>query len=586
MKKKLLSVSVLMLFMASTSYAQSFEDFISEVRGDTVVIKDLVDMNLVPNSLIDAIELDTDPPEGRVYELKNGGLYFQDRGVTLPDRPIQIVGDHSAPMVGGSVEEDGIPPLVAGTLDATGAGAQTGLLQNSNDLTVKNFSAVSADDAGTQGWFIFNAVSPNTNVTFDNLLLEHNNWVFVQSNDAAGTKLRISNSFLVNMTGHACRRNGGVYDNVNNNTDLIWVENSTHVFAAGMLYKFRHYPIGKAFFNHNTFVACAGHLFVSFGYQSDWTLVNNIFVNSNIQPYVKGLDIDQTDQDLLPHGIINVDTLTTGINPDRKILIDKNAVFWDSRLATIVPDANAANGGEHFDQMITMNSRTQAMFNDNATWPKLTEGSWILGEDPGFTQMDDLVPDLINWAVSSVPDENTFVLGKWRSPENPATPENYAFVDFPLAGNFTYSNEAMLTGAMGGFPLGDLNWYPEQKAAWLAQRDAELAELDAALNEGRLPNVTSVKTDIGTPSSFSLEQNYPNPFNPTTTIAYELQTSGDVKLQVFDVMGRVIGTLVDQHQSAGKHQINFDAQNLASGSYYYRITTKGFTETKQMTLIK
>jgi len=90
------------------------------------------------------------------------------------------------------------------------------------------------------------------------------------------------------------------------------------------------------------------------------------------------------------------------------------------------------------------------------------------------------------------------------------------------------------------------------------------------------------------PSEFQLHQNYPNPFNPTTTITYQLPQVCDVRLEVFDVMGRSVAVLVNEKQSAGTHSVLLNATqfSLASGVYFYRLSAGGRTETKRMTLIK
>ncbi|MFN3345045.1 MAG: T9SS type A sorting domain-containing protein, partial [Chloroherpetonaceae bacterium] len=96
----------------------------------------------------------------------------------------------------------------------------------------------------------------------------------------------------------------------------------------------------------------------------------------------------------------------------------------------------------------------------------------------------------------------------------------------------------------------------------------------------------STGTVLDKPTTFKLSQNYPNPFNPTTTITYQLASSSDVKLEVFDVLGRKVATLVNARQNAGEHSVNFNATNLASGVYFYRLQAGSFVETKKMMLVK
>ncbi|MCH8525419.1 MAG: T9SS type A sorting domain-containing protein, partial [Balneolales bacterium] len=89
------------------------------------------------------------------------------------------------------------------------------------------------------------------------------------------------------------------------------------------------------------------------------------------------------------------------------------------------------------------------------------------------------------------------------------------------------------------------------------------------------------------PAHVALEQNYPNPFNPSTTIKYALPEVSSVRLDVFDVMGRRVATLVnnDQH-AAGYHTVSFDGSRLASGVYIYRLQAGNTVMTRKLTLIK
>lgn len=88
------------------------------------------------------------------------------------------------------------------------------------------------------------------------------------------------------------------------------------------------------------------------------------------------------------------------------------------------------------------------------------------------------------------------------------------------------------------------------------------------------------------PSNFKLNQNYPNPFNPSTVISFALASASPVRLQVYDVKGSLIRTLIDGRMTAGTHQFTFNATNLPSGVYFYRLRTPNGVQTKKMTLIK
>jgi hypothetical protein len=88
------------------------------------------------------------------------------------------------------------------------------------------------------------------------------------------------------------------------------------------------------------------------------------------------------------------------------------------------------------------------------------------------------------------------------------------------------------------------------------------------------------------PDKFYLNQNYPNPFNPSTTIKYGLKKQSNVELTIYDAIGRQIKTLVKNSQPAGSYEVTFNAQELSSGVYFYRLTTSEYVETKKMMLVK
>jgi len=85
-----------------------------------------------------------------------------------------------------------------------------------------------------------------------------------------------------------------------------------------------------------------------------------------------------------------------------------------------------------------------------------------------------------------------------------------------------------------------------------------------------------------TPSAYALEQNFPNPFNPGTTINFSIPTEGFVTLDVYNSIGQKVATLVNETKTAGTYAVNFDASDLTSGIYFYKITSGNFSETKKM----
>ena len=98
--------------------------------------------------------------------------------------------------------------------------------------------------------------------------------------------------------------------------------------------------------------------------------------------------------------------------------------------------------------------------------------------------------------------------------------------------------------------------------------------------------VLGVNKDQPIPFEFALSQNYPNPFNPTTSIEYQVSSIGNVTLKVYDVLGREITTIVNEVKHPGTHEVTFDASELPSGVYFYRLTNGNYSATKKMLLIK
>lgn len=96
----------------------------------------------------------------------------------------------------------------------------------------------------------------------------------------------------------------------------------------------------------------------------------------------------------------------------------------------------------------------------------------------------------------------------------------------------------------------------------------------------------SNEVNVGIPTKYDLSQNYPNPFNPSTKINFDLPVDGKVSLKLFDMSGREVATLVNEVKTAGYYTISFNASNLSSGVYFYRLNAGDFTVTKKMMLVK
>ena len=95
-----------------------------------------------------------------------------------------------------------------------------------------------------------------------------------------------------------------------------------------------------------------------------------------------------------------------------------------------------------------------------------------------------------------------------------------------------------------------------------------------------------VQVNLGKELTYQLNQNYPNPFNPSTVINFQLATNSHVTLKVYDVIGNEVASLIDGEKIAGSYSVSFNASNLASGVYYYKLVSNNFVETKKMMLVR
>jgi hypothetical protein len=140
---------------------------------------------------------------------------------------------------------------------------------------------------------------------------------------------------------------------------------------------------------------------------------------------------------------------------------------------------------------------------------------------------------------------------------------------WPLPEDLAYSNTALINGGTDGYAIGDLNWFPEQRAEykWVP---------------------TGIEQDLSAeiPEEYQLSQNYPNPFNPTTTINFSVSQSEKISLRVYNILGQLVSTLVDGEYAAGNYKVNFDATSLSSGMYFYTLQAGNYTATKKMILLK
>lgn len=260
--------------------------------------------------------------------------------------------------------------------------------------------------------------------------------------------------------------------------------------------------------------------------------------------------------------LFNVGTDFSLTEADRHINVIDNDYYWPQRLQTFYATPL-------MDTLIApawMNTQDSLMFSDSekTVWPHLVQQGNV-NADPEF-------PSVVSGQVDSLIKYITLIWTKglrsylwYYNPNGGLYPPVW-----PAPENLTYTNSALMHAAEGGFPVGDLNWFPAEKAAWLAAG-----------------GVNAIKENTPkAPTKFNLTQNYPNPFNPSTTIRVDLARSGLVSLKVYNVLGQLVKVVDQGYKAAGEYNYNVNMDKFASGVYFYILQEGSNFMAKKMVLLK
>ncbi len=516
-------------------------------------------------------------PAGRIYELQRGAPYLANAifrvnvGQTLRIRANDSAG------VGR--------PVIFLYPTGTGANPQNppgNWIDLRGNLEVKNiilsgyFEPVDSNLNNLQGGLIsVPTAGAGATIVFDGCLVSNSNGNHIRT-DGATKNITITNCVFANM-GFLGRSNLGAGKGVDlrdASHDTVIVENSTFVNWQDRI--LRHYnfsnplagtgPIHYLRFNHNTLVnGMSYHGLLSLGSMGKYAFITN---NLLMDPFSLGNDTDVTRQ-------------AEFVNSGEK------DPYGGARMNWVFTTPNDTTIWKISNNYYAVSDSGQAFYNQFASAGVTGEGApltWHINSRLGADSATAFVK-LTNFTLPNTPRVMT-VLNRWyRAPNGgnktkntPSVLWNRSF-DFDRRGyayfvdtlNCTYSTgSAAYTGGKGGYPVGDLNWFPAAKATWSYIGDVTGVEDESPL----------------APMEFSLSQNYPNPFNPATVISYQLSAARAVDLRVFDMLGREVAVLAQGVQSAGTYKVNFDASNLASGFYVYRLTAGGFTQSMKMLLMK
>ncbi|MGB2866834.1 MAG: T9SS type A sorting domain-containing protein [Bacteroidota bacterium] len=513
----------------------------------------------------------------RVYVLNRNGIYYVnalfrvDAGRTLKIRSDYDGSKHYKPTIylyptgtGGNPQN---PP--GNFIDLRGN------LYLKNIMLSGYFEPVDSNLNNLQGGLInIPAAGVGANMYIDSCILKSSNGNHIRTDGAPGT-VKVTNTIIGDM-GFLGRSNLGAGKGIdlrNVSVDTCIFQNCTFVNWQDRI--IRHFqstaPIKYLRFDHNTLVnGMSYHGMLSLGKVGNRAFItNNLFID----PFSLGNDTDATRQaEFTDSGekdafgnprmtwVISApnDTTRWWVNNNYYAISDSGQAFYNQF-------QSAGVTGEGTPLTYNINARLNAVGQDTTTtFRKIT---LTLTKTPTLMNVMNRWYRATNGGNKTKATTNftqSATKGHWLYDYDRKLVEYYYDTL-----NCTYSTGSQAyTGAQGGYPVGDLNWFPSKKALWAA---------DA---------VSDVPAASAPPAEYSLNQNYPNPFNPATTIMYTVPKVSNVRLELFDMLGRKVATLVNEMKQPGEYHVAFDASRLPSGIYIYRLSAPEQTISKKMTLLK
>jgi hypothetical protein len=558
MKQKLstaLMAAVLILFtLPAQSYSQA---------PDTVDVPNVIDNSMMGaiNKFIlgDTTENGERNNINRVYRLSRGLIYFFDSEMEV-HFPLTLIADDDDP------NNPTFPPVLArGILQDNSS--PNGLIWAYDDATFKNlyFTGVRPDEDRLNWSRAIRMYGDEHRYIFENCVFE--DWAYVSIRQyGRNPKIYIRDCHFKNAIHPTQFFGGQGFASEVLPTDTVIMTNNTFFNNGSYLFCPNREIVNYSLIEHNTIFTTHVNVFYA-------PYVHNSYYKNNIFYGIGAMG--QTDEEIQMgwfdwkgeiSAIFSIDTIPSDIasregisEADRVVEFKNNAYYWPQQMKDFWTNQNLS-------PMQWINNRTQAMLDDDASYPGLlAEGN--VEADPGFNadvmaQVGELMGYCTRLREGTQTDQSHYYFGEGNSLLFPPA--------WPLPENLAYSNTDLLTAGTDGLPLGDLNWYPDKKEEWLT-----------GIKEGTR----------GVPSDFELFQNYPNPFNPETTIKFNLKKSSRVTLTIYNSLGQKIRTLVNRRMSAGVHEITWNTLDnsglsMASGVYFFRLSTGSSSQTKKMMFVK
>lgn len=486
----------------------------------------------------------------RVYKLARGGYYPLSGTIKNVGWHLRIVGEK------GTVE---VPPPVIGVV-VVGNAPPARMFDSEGDITFKNLyiNGITQDDL--QSTQIIRQRRDHSTILIENCILEFQSSesIMITTDSVSAT---VRNNLIRNTGGLDTNPQRGHFLRYNNATGGIAIaENNTMHNCRGLFFPAGTSALDTLIMNHNTILNCSREP-QKFQYIRKYIqMTNNMYVNVGIRGAYQAIqDID--DPDGLPFGIINLYPLAVG-EEERRVYVANNNYFLEQELLEYFTTVDTISAEPW------MNQRTIDMFagNDKYVEENNTFVDPIFTNPPGgLTEFIELYKQWFGIIPTTTPSPNT----AWYA--------NLRFdPDWPITVDFSYATSLIGTD---GEPVGDLDWYT-----------AGGKHLDPAEFPVNPSSVNKNNADV--PTEYALDQNYPNPFNPSTTITFKLLDSGKITLNIFNILGHKVRTLVDEKKVSGQYTVIWNGkddhgQKLSSGVYFYRLATENkLLATRKMLMLK
>ena len=570
MRKLILFLPALMMMFASNVFAQV-----------TLNSVDPVNAQIAKDTLSDG----SHDPDKLVYLAEAGQYYYFD-GTLEVDFELTILGPSDT-----WIKNQTDPPVFFQLPSTEGTARDMINLNQGGTIELRNilFTGLLPNDV--------NISSIVRNFAGHSIIFDNNVFTDIRDHTTRSTGavevLSVTNNIFINMDRRGSSPFGGMAFRLDAEAVELTFENNTLINGSRLFGNGGNFVTSNMTELHNTIMNQQVN-----GHEIHWYTAlqaNNIYYNWSWRGrdlYTNGYEAPFTTFETHAGVKNRLDSVSLYQGFNAFFLDQDISDYWENTINPL-----RANDSAHVRQAFLWNIDVDSTItaDDNFT---IGKNYWQF--DPEFVNNPTMIDSMNGWNLANWTDETSY--SDWRilSPitwNGDGTPN----FNWPPTFDLSYTNDTLLTAGTDGLPLGDLNWFPDAKATYMANRDAYITSLrdsmtnatfvyepgnaeSAYITADNLP--TSIENNSNVPGKFYLSENYPNPFNPSTKISFTLPSATNVRLTVYNVLGQQVAELVNQHMSAGTYTVNFDASSLASGMYLYRIEAGSFMQNKRMMLIK